>query len=51
MHTEGLTLRNGVVKNFATDLSLGEHMLVFEERKFYSKEFPQIIEQHIPHSY
>ena len=42
-----LTLRNGVMKNFVADLSLGNLMLVFEGRKFYSQFFSKTIRQNI----
>ena len=36
-----LILRNAVVRNFATNLSLIDLPLIVEERKFYSKTFSQ----------
>ena len=36
-----LTLRNAVVRNFATNLSLIDLPLIVEERRFYSKTFSQ----------
>ena len=41
------TLRNTIVKNFATDLSLTDLMLVIEERKLYSKKSSQTTGRHI----
>ena len=46
-----LTMKNNVVKNFATDLSLGELTLVVECGKFYSKNISQTIGKYIYYDY
>ena len=46
-----LTMKNNVVKNFATDLSLGELTFVVECGKFYSKNISQIIGKYIYYDY
>ena len=46
-----LTMKNNVVKNFATDLSLGELTLVVECGKFYSKNISQTIGKYVYYDY